>query len=412
MKRVLELRAKRANLIDEARKIHEAAPAEGMGAEDTQRFDQLMDEAEKLNVQIQREERLATATADLDDDAAEARGNGRPDQNGGGQGLSPAERQMRAFRRYFAPWLTQNFRDISPTEMRALQAELDTAGGYLRPPQQFVNDLIKAVDDQVFVRRYATKFQVPNAESLGVPTLENDPADANWTSELATGSEDSTMSLGKRELHPHPLAKRLKISRKLMRAVPSAENLARDRLAYKFGITEEKGFLTGPGAQQPLGVFVASNDGIPTTQDVSTSNTTTAITADGLINAKFKLKGAYWPNARWLFHRDAVKQIALLKDGEGRYMWQMGLTGGTPDTLLDRPVDMSEYAPNTFTASQYVGLFCDWRNYWIADAMDLEFQLLQELYAESNQVGLIGRLECDGMPVLAEAFVRVQLAAG
>ena len=34
-----------------------------------------------------------------------------------------------------------------------------------------------------------------------------------------------------------------------------------------------------------------------------------------------------------------------------------------------------------------------------------------ELYAESNQIGLIARMETDGMPVLAEAFVRVKLAA-
>src|SRR3972149_4384708 len=341
MKGVLELRQKRAGLIDEARKIHEAAPAEGMGAEDEQRFDKLLAEAEKVNADIQREERLATATSDLNG----SDGNGRPDARGSGQGdqgaVGKEERAIKAFRRYFPTGITQDFRNESPTELRALQAELDTAGGYLRPPQQFVQELLKAVDDQVFVRRYARTFQVPNAESLGVPTLENDPADANWTSELATGSEDTSMNIGKRELHPHPLAKRLKISRKLMRAVPSSENLARDRLSYKFGITEEKAFFTGTGAQQPLGVFVARNDGIPPTRDVSTSNTATAMTPDGLINAKYTLKGAYWPKARWCFHRDGVKQLALFKDGEGRYMWQMGLAAGTPDTLLNFPLDMS-----------------------------------------------------------------------
>jgi len=37
-------------------------------------------------------------------------------------------------------------------------------------------------------------------------------------------------------------------------------------------------------------------------------------------------------------------------------------------------------------------------------------QRLVELYAATNQVGFVGRLESDGMPVLAEAFVRVKLA--
>jgi HK97 family phage major capsid protein len=54
----------------------------------------------------------------------------------------------------------------------------------------------------------------------------------------------------------------------------------------------------------------------------------------------------------------------------------------------------------------------DFSNYSIADAINtLEIQVLQELYAETNQVGLISRMDVDGMPTLAEAFVRIKLAA-
>ena len=34
-----------------------------------------------------------------------------------------------------------------------------------------------------------------------------------------------------------------------------------------------------------------------------------------------------------------------------------------------------------------------------------------ELYAETGQVGFIGRMESDGMPVLAEAFSRLKVRA-
>jgi HK97 family phage major capsid protein len=43
------------------------------------------------------------------------------------------------------------------------------------------------------------------------------------------------------------------------------------------------------------------------------------------------------------------------------------------------------------------------------DGLNLELQRLEELYAETNQVGIVGRYEGDGMPVLEEAFVRVKL---
>jgi HK97 family phage major capsid protein len=80
-----------------------------------------------------------------------------------------------------------------------------------------VAKLIQAMDNQVFIRGEATKYRVASSNGLGAPSLDNDPADFDWTTELATGSEDSTMSFGKRELKPHPMAKRIKVSKQLLR---------------------------------------------------------------------------------------------------------------------------------------------------------------------------------------------------
>jgi len=218
------------------------------------------------------------------------------------------------------------------------------------------------------------------------------------------------MDFGKRELSPHPLAKYIKVSRKLLRTSAfDIEGLVRDRLAYKHAVPQENAFLNGSGSGQPLGVFTASNDGISTGRDVSTGNTDTAMTFDGLKEAKYTMKGQYWPRVRWVFHRDGVKQISKLKDGEGQYIWQASVVAGDPDRLLSFPTHMSEYAPNTFLSGNYVGILGDFSFYWIVDALDMEIQRLVELYAASNQIGFIGRMECDGMPVLEEAFVRVTL---
>jgi HK97 family phage major capsid protein len=182
------------------------------------------------------------------------------------------------------------------------------------------------------------------------------------------------------------------------------------RLGYKFGVSQEKAFMTGNGSHQPLGIFTASAHGISTGRDVSTGNTSSAFTVDGLIEAKYSLKSQYHGKAEWIFHRDAVKMLAKLKDTTNQYLWQPAIIQGSPDLLLGRPVTMSEYCPNTFTTGLYVGIFGDFSNYWIADALNVQMQRLVELYAETNQTGFIGRLESDGMPVLEEAFARVKLA--
>lgn len=403
----VELRQQRAKLIKDARALLEKADGEkrGLVTEEQEQYDKLFAEINKLQGEIEQREKLEALEAALAEPGDEAlRTRPATEVAITGKGRSSEE-----YRAAFNHWMLGGVEVLSLAERRALQVDVDSAGGYLVTPVQMVQGIIKAMDNLVFVRPLATKYPVTDAESLGAAAL-TDPADPTWTSELAIGSEDSTMAFGARELHPHPLAKYIKVSRKLLRKVPSVEQLVIDRLSYKFAIAAENAYLNGTGVGQPLGVFTASAQGVSTSRDVSTGNTTTSIQFDGLIEAKYTLKGQYWPRARWLFHRDALKQIAKLQDDDGQYIWRESVRAGEPDMLLGAPLMMSEYAPSTFTTGLYVGVLGDWSNYWIADALNLEMQRLVELYAATNQVGYIGRLETDGMPVLAEAFVRVKLA--
>lgn len=302
--------------------------------------------------------------------------------------------------------------DQNLRERAALRMDDDSAGGYLVVPEQFIARLIQDLDRRVVMRTLATVIPVANAESIGVPTLATDIADTNWTTELAVGSEDTSLAFGKRRLTPHPLAKYIKVSKDLLSsAALSVEAIVRERMSYKFGTVQETAFMTGSGSGSPLGVFTASSAGITTSQDVSTSNTTSAVTADGLINAKYALE-TQWMNSaslRWIFHRDIVKMIRKLKDGDGQYLWSPGLVADTTDTLLGIPVIQSEYAPSTIASGAYVGIVGDFSYYWIADNMSMQIQRLVELGALTNQDYFIGRMKLDGMPVLEKAFVRVTL---
>lgn len=400
-----ELREKRGRIVTEMRGMLDAAQTakRELTAEEQTKYDALFAQQDGMRLQIERGERQAN----LDREMAETAAN--ETRTTPANPASP--RGTAEYRTAFANYLRGGDRSLTSVDLRALEATGHAAGGYLVAPEQFVDTLIKFVDDQVFIRAKATKYRVAQAEKMGVPTLDADPADADWTTELAVGGEDSTMAFGKREFAPHPIAKLLKVSKKLLRAsAMPVEQIVLERLGYKFGITQEKAFLTGNGADKPLGLFTASSDGISTARDVSTGNTSTAIGFDGLIEAKYSVKGAYWPKAEWIFHRDALKQISKLKDGDGAYLWRQAVKDGDPDTVLGRPVNMSEYAPNTFTSGLYVGIFGDLSQYWICDALDMQVQRLVELYAAANQDGFIGRMESDGMPVLAEAFARVKLA--
>lgn len=427
MSRLQELRGSLGSLDDKSKKILDVAEEEkrSLTAEETQEWDRIDEEITSITAEIDLRQRQAKRSAGLE------KSNGRKsaaidpqDQLepsvakaieynlGKSVGTITIEPGSKAFSRDSKEYAAA-FRDyLVNGHVRAdLQVTPDTKGGYLTTTR-FVAELIKKIDDDTVMRQICTVLPpLGRALSLGVPTLDTNPNDADWSAEVPASdiSDDTAMAFGKRELMPHLSTKLIKVSDLLMRtAVINPETIVRDRLAYVFGITEEKAFLTGDGAQKPLGVFVASSDGISTTRDTTAASQTT-ITADELIDTKHAIKGGYWSNLTWVMHRDTLKIIRKLKDGNGQYMWSPGIAGGDPHTILDTPYVLNENAPNTFTSGLYTLIIGDFSKYWIADSMDLEIKVLGELFALKNRIGFKGGKYTDGMPVLEEAFQRLIL---
>jgi len=429
------LREERADLIKKAQLFADQHEGQDglLSAEDQGVFNQMIEDANALNDKITYRESKESLDEQVDGLKTKAPksatfakplgGDGGAEmieiRNGFDSAGKPAYRKIPAGERGSAQYQDIFNRALAnrvqPAELAALQSDNAEQAGYLLASEQFSSELLKAVDDECFVRQYANITQVPEADSLGIRRRTAKMDTFNWSSELTVSTADSTLAYGKKVLTPHHCTGAILVSRDLVRRLGGqVESEVRFEMARDSGETMEAAYMTGNGAQQPLGVFTASTDGISTSRDVQTGSTT-SITADGLINAKYSLKQQYRrkggsrAGARWLFHRDARKILAKLKDGNGNYLLNpgRGIVTEEEDMLLDLPVDESEFAPNTFTTGLYVGLLANWNYYRIADAMSVEIQVLMELYAATNQIGYIGRLKTDGLPVLEEAFARL-----
>lgn len=405
---ILKMKEDRANKVTEARGILDLAEAEKRDrtTEEETRWSAIMADVSKLTKEV--------TTAETMLDAERAAGN-RSDQRKDEQKDNKDEqrgnpRATEEYRAAYSRFLLDGTSSLSADEHRAMQADSSIGGGYLTAPMQMVNELLKTVDDMVIIGGLATTYNLGKAVSLGVPTITTKMDAADWTSELSTGSLGE-IAFGQRELTPHHLAKRALISNKLIRvAVSPIEDIVRNELARVFAEAFENAYMTGNGQGKPLGLFTASADGITTARDISTGNTATAMTFDGLKSAKYSVKSQYQAKCKWLFHRNGVEQLAKIKDLDGQYIWQQSVVVGEPDRLLNAPVLMSEFAPNTFTSGLYVGMYGDFSYYWIARALDMAVQRMVELYSLTNQTGYHAHAEADGQPVLAEAFARVKLA--
>ena len=360
--KIRKLLADRAKSVADQRTLLDKAEKEKreLSAEENTTYEAMDADVDRFTRDLEREKILESREKEIEDPTntfkAEPEGTReevKPLEYRGMKINVPADSEVQ--QRAWNTFLARGIGAVGADELRALQAVADIYGGFLVAPPQFVLKLIQAMDNEVFIRGMATVYPVTKAESLGAPSLDTDPADPTWTAEIATGTEDSDMSFGKRELNPHPLAKLIKVSEKLLRvSAMDVESLVTGRLAYKFGITAENAYLNGSGSNAPMGVFTAATAGfgISTSRDVSTGNSATAFTTDGLMEALYSLKGQYHAMATWIFHRDAIKRLRKLKDGEGQYIWNPDLKGGQPDLVLGRSYKMSEYCPNTFTTGE------------------------------------------------------------
>ena len=388
--KIHELKQERATLTASIRSImnefeNKEMPGDKLGELNKMeaRFDEILDLINREEKQIERERQIAGQT----------------------QTAPVSNEMMNAFREVLSAGGDQAIKMYN-----ALQQSNPTQAGYLVAPEQFVQELIKGIDDATFMRRKARVLPpLKGAQSLGYPSRTARMGAAVWGTEIAAPTADTALAFGKREFKPNPATAEILLSKTLVRNFAGIDGLIRDELAYVFGALEETAYMTGDGVGKPLGLFTAHADGIPVARDVSTGNTATEIKFDGLFEAKYAVKDQYQAKCEWIFHRDGIKKIAKLKDSDGQYIWQPSVALGVPDMLLSKPINISEYAPNTFTSGLYVGIYGDLNNYWIADSQTVEIQVLNELYARTNQVDYMARFETDGAPVLSEAFSRIKL---
>ncbi len=103
-----------------------------------------------------------------------------------------------------------------------------------------------------------------------------------------------------------------------------------------------------------------------------------------------------------------MKLLRKVKDNSGQYIWQPSVKDGTPDTILGKPVYTSPYAPEIAAGTTPMA-FGDFSYYWIADRRDTRFRVLNELYAQNDQVGFFATERVDGKLILPEAVALLKM---
>ena len=297
-------------------------------------------------------------------------------------------------------WSAMRAKTITPTIMNSLSEGTDSEGGYL-VPDEFEHTLVDALTEENIFRKLAHIVNTASGDRK-IPVVAS-KGSASWVDEEGTIT-DSDDTFSQVSIGAYKLGTLIKVSNELLNdSVFNLESYITNEFARRIGNKEEDAFFNGDGVGKPVGIFNETGGA----QVGVTAGSSTAITADELIDLFYSLKSPYRKNAVWVLNDATVKAIRKLKDTTGNYLWQPSLNAGTPDTILGRPVYTSSYVPNIEAGHKTIA-FGDFDYYWIADRQGRVFKKLSELYAATDQTGFVATQRVDGKLILPEAIKVLQ----
>lgn len=387
MSKSVELRQKRSELWEKAKLFLDNAKRNGdvLSADDRATYEKMEQEIVDLGKEIgiiERREALDLEMSKPTSAPISTNPNAKTEEKNG--------RSSDEYKKSF--WLAMRNKKNPYEAVNALQIGTDSEGGYL-VPDEYESTLIEKLHDENIIRQYATVIKSSNGDKK-IPVVAG-YGEATWTDEEAAYTE-SDDSFGVITLGAHKLTSIIKVSEELLNdSAFDLEQYISKEFVRRMAAAEENAFINGTGTGRPTGILQTAETG-------KTTAAAAAITADEVIDLYHSLRSPYRKNAVFIANDSTVKAVRQLKDSNGMYLWQPGLKEGQPDTLIGNRIISSAYMPEIGAGKKPI-LFGDISYYWIADRQGRTFQRLNELYAETGQVGFRTFQRVDGKLTLAEA---------
>lgn len=329
--------------------------------------------------------------------------------------IEPDSEEYAAYQEAFVPYMrARSDNALKPNFMAAMQTGSDPDGGYLVPVTTS-DRMVKRVYETSALRRIATVETIGGKELI-IPRDEGEFGHGGWVGETTAPSETNTSQLGESKITAHEMFAEPRVTQNMLEdAGLDIEAWVANKVGDKFGRVEATAFFTGTGSNQPRGLLTYANWTTPGSTENGkveqiVSGNATEVTADSLYDLVFALKDPYTANSRFLAKRTTVRDLLKMKDGEGRYLWQMGdIRGGVPSTLLGYEVERAEDMP-AVSAGNLALAFGDFAQaYTIVDRLGIT--LLRDNLTAKPYVKFYNRRRVGGDVVNFEAYKLLKIAA-
>ena len=333
---------------------------------------------------------------------------------GGSTVVDKAKTEHReAFENWFRKGGEANLEAVKQLQVKAgLSTLSDPDGGYIVAPPEFDKAIDRVAGTISVMRNLATVRSIGTNEYKKIVNVGG--ASSGWVAEKETRSETNTptlkeIAINQKEIYAEPGCTQLSLDDSYM---DLASWLA-DEVSVEFTEQEGEAFVTGDGVAKPHGIAgytMVTNASYEWGKVgyVPGGHATLLNSADKLIDLQHALKPSYRNGATWLCNDITCSKIRSLKDGDGAYIWRPGLTEGTPDMLLGKPITYDDNVAD-IGAGNFPLFFGNFkRAYLILDRMGI--RILRDPYTSKGNVLLYTTKRVGGGIVMFEAIKALKVA--
>ncbi|SDN84950.1 phage major capsid protein [Ensifer sp. YR511] len=377
---------------------------EARSAELEARHDAIMAEFDKLEKNIEREERQEAIEARF----AERQRDRRPN-NGDSETRGQEDGEKLEYRQVFYKFIAggADISELSSEERSVLKAGVQSAkefrtqvttsggpGGYT-VPVELANIIVRSMKDwgPMYDEDIATVISTASGNQINLPTVDDTAkSGAKHTEGTALtddGSEDVVFGQKRLDAYVYD-TEFVKFSMELAQdSIFNMESLLGSLLGERLGRIANRELTIGDGTGDPNGVVTASSLG-------KTGAAAAAIAADEIIDLLHSVNAAYRrsPKTRFMFADTTLAAIRKLKDGQGNFLWQMGdVTTAQPGTLLGYRYSINDDM-DALAAAKKVMLFGDFSKYFVRKVGSPVIGVLRERFWPD--LGIAGLIRFDG----------------
>lgn len=371
--KIKEMREKRIEAFNSAQSIYNNAAAENrdLTPEEDKQFKDYCAEAEKFDKMISRAEQLKVLNEQPDDmidglNPDDFAGVILPDDV---KSTKQFAADVKSFAAVFRAKVTG---DITA-------ANYGTSNNPYLIPTTIADKIERRVAELAPIYELATKYNKRGSYVIPVVDTTTDDVTVAYSEEFATITAHAAATTGI-TLSDHAFSALTKISNELIDGTDLEiveqviEYIAEKIAAFQnhegiVGTANKSAGIAGSYDKTNMAVTLADKD---------------EITGDDLKKVKMRLPSVYRKKAAYLMNPDTLEKISLLKDGEGRYLFDVD-----NDKLCGLPVMTDENMPKLGTANKDV-VFCgDFSGLAVKKARPNSIKILDQLFAAENAIGII-----------------------